>query len=45
MFRPCVFLVAVLCLIACSRHQAPLAPKKLPLNQAPLYDCRMWLIP
>ena len=35
MFRPCVFLFAVFCLIACSRHQALLAPQEVSTESGP----------
>ena len=35
MFRPCVVLVAVLCLVACSRHQALLTPQEVSTESGP----------
>ena len=35
MLRPCVFLVAVLCLVACSRHQALFDPQEVSTDSGP----------
>ena len=35
MFRPCVVLVVVLCLGACSRHQALLSPEEVTTESGP----------
>ena len=35
MLRPCVILAAVLCLVACSRHQALVAPQEVTTESGP----------